>query len=364
VLRKDLLRSTTAPKCEKSVGGREPARDPGGVTHTALAIEPVAADDRGAMNAWFALLVRSHAHDAPELPPPCALSHATRLSWPGFEQRAWIVREGREAVAVAHVTLPQRENLTSAFADVLVSPMHRRRGLGARVLEHLATEVRTAGRTRLVLWTDRPLDGSGVGDEFLESVGARRGLAEMRRRLDLPADPLRMRDVVGSTSAAQRGYRLVQWAGATPAEHLDDLAVLIGRMSTDAPMGDLPMEPQRWDAGRVRERDTTAARNGVRSVVTAAQAPDGHLVGFTEASTCVVADGFADQGDTLVTPAHRGRRLGLWIKLANLELLLREHPEVRTIDTFNADHNRGMLAINELMGFRPLRRQTDWELGL
>jgi hypothetical protein len=96
-----------------------------------------------------------------------------------------------------------------------------------------------------VLWTDRPLDGSGVGDEFLESVGARRGLAETRRRLDLPADPLRMRDLLGSTSAAQRGYRLVQWAGATPAEHLDDLAVLIGRMSTDAPMSDLPMEPQR-----------------------------------------------------------------------------------------------------------------------
>jgi hypothetical protein len=74
----------------------------------------------------------------------------------------------------------------------------------------------------------------------------------------------------------------VQWAGPTPAEHLDDLAVLIARMSTDAPMGDLTMEPQRWDAGRVRERDVVAERNGVRSVVTAAQTPDGHLVAFTE----------------------------------------------------------------------------------
>jgi len=120
---------------------------------------------------------------------------------------------------------------------------------------------------------------------------------------------------------AARGYRLVQWAGPTPAEHLDDLAVLIGRMSTDAPMGDLAMEPQRWDADRVRERDVVAVRNGVRSVVTAAQAPDGHLVAFTQASACVVQDGFASQGDTLVAPAHRGHRLGLWVKLANLELL-------------------------------------------
>ena len=75
-------------------------------------------------------------------------------------------------------------------------------------------------------------------------------------------------------------------------------------------------------------------------------------------------DGFASQGDTLVAPAHRGHRLGLWIKLANLELLLREHPEVRAIDTFNADDNRWMVAINEQLGFRPLRRQTDWELDL
>ena len=145
----------------------------------------------------------------------------------------------------------------------------------------------------------------------------------------------------------------MHWTGPTPPEHLDDLAVLIGRMSTDAPTGDLAFEPQRWDAERVRERDAVAVRNGVRSAVTAAQAPDGRLVAYTEASTCAVADGFASQGDTLVAPAHRGHRLGLWIKLANLELLLRAHPEVRAIDTFNADDNRWMVAINEQLGFRP-----------
>jgi GNAT superfamily N-acetyltransferase len=309
----------------------------------------------------------SHAHDAPELPPPCPVSHASRFDWPGFEQRAWIVREGHEVGevrAVAHVTLPQRENLTSAFADVLVSPAHRRHGLGSRLLEHVAAEARAAGRTRLVLWTDHPPDGPDLAGGFLQSAGARRGLVEMRRRLDLPGDRRRRSDLAASARESARGYRLVHWTGLTPPEHLDDLAVPIGRMSTDAPTGDLAFEPQRWDAERVRERDAVAVRNGVRSAVTAAQAPDGRLVAYTEASTCAVADGFASQGDTLVAPAHRGHRLGLWIKLANLELLLRAHPEVRAIDTFNADDNRWMVAINEQLGFRPLRRQTDWELGL
>jgi GNAT superfamily N-acetyltransferase len=329
-------------------------------------IEPVSADDRATMDGWFALEVRSHEHDTPELPPPCPLGHATRFSWPGFDKRAWVVRRGSDVVAAAQVTLPQRDNLTGGFAQVLVAPEQRRRGLGTRLLRHVVTQARRAGRTHLALGAGRPLDGSdpGPGEAFLRAAGARLGMVEIRRRLDLPADPQRLRDLAAVSARAARGYRLVQWAGPTPAEHLADLAVLIARMSTDAPMGDLTIEPQRWDTGRVRERDVVAVRNGVRSVVTAAEAPDGHLVAFTEASTCVVQDGFASQGDTLVAPAHRGHRLGLWVKLANLELLLREHPEVRAIDTFNADDNRWMIAVNEQMGFRPLHGQGDWELDL
>ena len=334
----------------------------------ATVIEPVSANDRATMDGWLALEVRSHEHDTPELPPPCPLGHATRFSWPGFDKRAWIVRAGPDVIAAAQVTLPQRDNLTGGFAQVLVAPEQRRRGLGTRLLRHLVTQARHAGRTHLALGAGRPLDGPspdpGPGEAFLRAAGARLGMVEMRRRLDLPADPQRLRDLAAVSRRAAQGYRLVQWAGPTPAEHLDDLAVLIGRMSTDAPMGDLAMEPQRWDADRVRERDVVAVRNGVRSVVTAAQAPDGHLVAFTEASTCVVQDGFASQGDTLVAPAHRGHRLGLRVKLANLELLLSEHPEVRAIDTFNADDNRWMIAVNEQMGFRPLHGQGDWELDL
>jgi hypothetical protein len=44
--------------------------------------------------------------------------------------------------------------------------------------------------------------------------------------------------------------------------------------------------------------------------------------------------------------------------------LLREHPEVRAIDTFNADDNRWMIAVNEAMGFVPIEDVEDWELDL
>src|SRR4051812_30991386 len=128
---------------------------------SAPAIEPVRADDRAAMDGWFGLLQVSHVHDAPELPPPCSVGHAARFSWPGFERRAWVVREGHEVVAVAHLTLPQRENLRSAFADVLVAPAHRRLGLGSPLLHPVATDARTARRTPRLPLAERPPDRPG-----------------------------------------------------------------------------------------------------------------------------------------------------------------------------------------------------------
>jgi GNAT superfamily N-acetyltransferase len=328
-------------------------------------IEPVRADDRRAMDGWFALQVHCHEHDTPELPPPCSVGHAHRFSWPGYVQHAWIVRDGSQVVAAAHLTLPQRDNLHYGFAAVLVAPAHRRRGLGSRLLEQVVDRAREAGRTQIAFGAGTRPGTPNPGSSFLRGTGARLAMVEKRRRLVLPpVDPERLRELAVIARRASRGYRLVQWAGPTPPRWRTELAPLVASMSTDAPMGDLTTEPKHVDADTIAERNAAAFAIGVRSVVTAAQAADGHLVAYTDAATCVVQDGFAEQGDTLVARAHRGHRLGLRIKLANLEFLRREHPEVRAIDTFNADDNRWMIAVNEVMGFVPIEDVEDWELDV
>ena len=45
-------------------------------------------------------------------------------------------------------------------------------------------------------------------------------------------------------------------------------------------------------------------------------------------------------------------------KVANLRRLVDEHPEIRTVVTWNAESNAHMLAINDVLGFRPHSR---WE---
>lgn len=71
---------------------------------------------------------------------------------------------------------------------------------------------------------------------------------------------------------------------------------------------------------------------------------------------------FTGQADTIVEPVHRGHRLGMLIKLANLKLARTQRPELRVIDTCNADSNPYMVRINEAIGFRPHRRSVGWQL--
>jgi hypothetical protein len=50
--------------------------------------------------------------------------------------------------------------------------------------------------------------------------------------------------------------------------------------------------------------------------------------------------------------------------VANFDYARAQRPELRVIDTGNADSNPYMVAINEAMGFRPYRRSVEWQLDL
>lgn len=64
---------------------------------------------------------------------------------------------------------------------------------------------------------------------------------------------------------------------------------------------------------------------------------------------------------TIVDPAHRGHRLGMWVKLANLRYTRGEEPALRNIDTWNAATNSHMIAINEALGFRAVEGWAEYQ---
>jgi hypothetical protein len=64
-----------------------------------------------------------------------------------------------------------------------------------------------------------------------------------------------------------------------------------------------------------------------------------------------------------VAREHRGHRLGLRLKLAMLDLLARQEPQVKHILTGNGETNEHMIGINETLGYRVIGPPArSWEL--
>ena len=136
-------------------------------------------------------------------------------------------------------------------------------------------------------------------------------------------------------------------------------------MSTDEPHGDEGHEEEIWDAERVSENDALRAARGARHLIAVAQhVASGRLVACTELCIGAESPGQAFQMLTVVDPEHRGHRLGLAIKLANLDLLGEHAADVRLVVTGNASVNAPMIAVNEMMGFEVASEGNFWQKDL
>jgi hypothetical protein len=179
------------------------------------------------------------------------------------------------------------------------------------------------------------MDVAGRGDEFRRLLGA-------------------------SIDRGSDDYRLVAWQDAAPEDLIDSLAIAHERMSTDPPAGAIAWGLEQWDASRIRDGEHRARAVGRTHLNVVAVTPDGEVAGFTELS--LLPDSPAvEQWDTIVLEPHRGHRLGMRLKLANLVALAEADPSRDRIYTWNADENEHMLAINVALGFRPFALESTWQ---
>jgi len=192
--------------------------------------------------------------------------------------------------------------------------------------------------------------------------GYRLEQVEVHSMLRVPVEPGAI-DPLKADAAGKVGdaYRLVGWAGRCPDELVDAFARLRVAMA-DAPTAGLEFEAEHWDAARVREVEQRVAEGGLITLTTVAQhVASGELAGFTELQRFADREDSAFQEDTVVIAAHRGHRLGMWLKTANLRRLAEDWPNVRRIHTWNADENDHMRSINIALGFRSESAESGWQ---
>lgn len=323
--------------------------------------------DEASFGRWAAVVEASLEDERPGEPTPSPgeeLAAALSLLRPGAAYSGVLLTATRDsqAVGAARLRLPERDNRHLARLDLHVHPGWRRRGVGGELLDAAVGRARAAGRTVLTLGVDEP-GPDAPGRAFALAVGATQALTEVRRDLDLPVSAVRL-DALESAARLRAGdYEVVGWRDRTPEHWRADRAELARRMSSEYPYGDLPLEEEVWDVGRLQQDEDGAVRQG-RTWWTAAAAYGGRLVAFTCVGVPLEEPVRAYQWDTLVLPEHQGHRLGLLLKVSALRALQAASPATRLVSTWNADVNAPMIAVNEALGYRPAGGTSLWSLEL
>lgn len=220
--------------------------------------------------------------------------------------------------------------------------------------------------TGLVGWTwdGGPLGEGAAGPQFARTRGYALALTEVQRELPLPVDDAVLARLADDAALAHEEYTLRSWVGPVPDDLLAGWAELTSTLTTEAPTGELQLEPETVSVEAVREREATLARQGRTKYNTVALSASGEVVAYSDLATTVHDPHRAYQWGTLVQREHRGHRLGVAVKVANLRLLQRDRPDVVRLTTYNAEDNSHMVGLNEALGFRPVAWLGDFQKKL
>jgi GNAT superfamily N-acetyltransferase len=298
---------------------------------------------------------------------------------PFLPRRLLVARLAEEIVGRAVYETQVGEGADTAWITVEVLPEFAGGGIGRSLANEVEALALADGKAKALCYCairDAPgprlspptgfgsIPAGARSSRFLLARGY--SLEQLQRvsLLRLPLADLHHR-LAEATAASGPDYAVRRWHGPTPARWLDDQALLNTRMSTDAPTAGLEEPENIWSAERVAATDELGAMSPRRALTAAVEhLPSGRVVGFTRLSVPPEPDRSVAQEDTLVLREHRGHKLGMLLKLANIAHLEELAPGHPSISTFNAEENRHMLAVNEAVGFEPIAYEGAWRKNL
>ena len=321
------------------------------------------ADDAG-MAEMYAVDTRS-SHLGRESMPQWTEQEflgAYRSSDSGERQVVLGAFDDETLVGFASIWFPLLDNLDKVYLDLHVDPPRRRQGVGRALLAEVEERARADRRT-LVL-TDAKIP-SGQREShpyrrFADACGFEFSNVEVVRHLALPIPDERLQGWLDSAAERHEGYTVTTYVDEFPDELAASLCVLMGQLAVDAPTGAVEFEEEDFNTERLKERYVTAAAMDRSLYETVALAADGTVAAQ---STLAVAKGDGTdvfQWGTFVHREHRGHRLGLAVKVANIRAVQAAHPDKQRITTQNAEQNDYMVNINKEIGFEAVEDSAEF----
>lgn len=307
--------------------------------------------------------------------------------WQGneYEERhIYVARVEGRIVGCGTLTLPLSENTTTAGVDVLVDEPFRRRGFGSVILGVLEGVAKTRGRSSFDGYCGEPIAPVLAGVPLLDAKSGFGGVprdrastrfavhsgyeleqVETNSTLALPFDGTLIDNLETDARSQSKAYSVVGWSERCPDEFVEAYARLKSLMSTEVPIAGLAWEGETWDRARVRQEEGTWRAGGLEALVSVARHDEtGDLAAYTALVHREALPAVIYQEDTLVDPSHRGHRLGMLVKIANLRRAVLAWPAATSVMTWNASENQHMLAINIALGFKPSGFEGEWQKRL
>lgn len=241
---------------------------------------------------------------------------------------------------------------------VAVDPDKRRHGYGSVLFDHICQIGTDDGRSIIQPW-GALTDGH---DAFLGSHGYKLEMDERLSRADLHTMDMNLiQQWVNQSGDRAADYHLETWIGRCPDHLIEAFCRSIEGMNEE-PHDGLTVDRREYNVGRVRDREANFAAAGrIEHVIMAVETATGQGAGYTGVHVLAEIPAHAHQTDTTTLLDHRNRGLGRWMKAEMVQWLRRDYPKIRWIDTWNAESNDAMLAINVAMGYRPFAHVGVWQ---
>ena len=328
-----------------------------------IEIHPFTPDDAGDVAAALELTNVVSAADSPFEHPwlPHRFDTLLRRGWDGEPPAPYLATVEGRPVGTALMFTSERDNTHLAWLWLAIHPEQRRKGYGSALYERMVDEVRAAGRTSVGM--------DGWEHERALGFAAKFGLekksqAIMRRQHLAELEPGYLEKLYDEATTPASDYELVRIVGRTPPDMVDAMVVLVSAIN-DAPTDDLDIEDEVFTAERLAAYEDAALARGNRIYrLVARHRGTGALGGHTVVAVEEERPAYAHQHDTAVARAHRGHRLGMLLKAGMLLWLADAEPRVETIDTWNAESNDHMIAVNDLLGYRVMGRELQFQGAL
>ncbi len=326
-------------------------------------------DDDAEFHRYHAAARAAELFERPDAPWWSEAEAVVEFRQPNPMQKltGYVAVDDGDLVGGAYVAFPLVDNKTMAWGGVFVPPEHRGNGIGSLLLGHLVDVTAAQSRTALLVEANIPFDRRD--DHPYRRFAERHGFAlaniEIRRDRPLPADDDWLADLADTAAPHHAGYSLeVHTEDDMPDDLLPSYCDAWNRLGLEAPTGDIVFEAEGLTPKLFRRRAAKSRAQGRTAYHAIGLDGNRRVVAYSTLAVSKHTPDTVYQWGTLVLPEHRGHRLGMAVKVHNLQTLQRHHPDAQRITTSNTEDNQAMVDINVRLGFEPVEILAEFQRRL